>query len=425
MDLGKEIYINTGSEAVENVVTLVDNVAKLEGGDRKGALSDRAVRFMLDYTNSISSGLQAQLVLLFNDYQDFINSKQQSRWPAAAAQAEIFEHFITAGKSVKSREPAYDTIPTEQGTGNATIIRLTEDSRGFEIENAFLPLDITLEVQQDQQDRIERFEEPFLFEAPLLSNFLSPSGKFGGSNFPLLTPKNRDGDFVGNSSWQLGQSGGSPIATPDAASFGDWVDPTGVYGSAKFAFSATDIYRRAFEEKGGDKIGISLEVKQNMTLEQEILGLRRGFPYLWTAEVMRKAGATGNVNLNLGNNTSATLDLSSIANDTYTRVLPTLDQNLFPRHFNVDELKLSLTIPDLAVGTFKIDSLQFLEGTFFNGTWWWIIPGTTPSLRNATPKRYVFNDALVGADSIIQRLMALLFGLYLPHLNAGFTIPEP
>lgn len=425
MDLGKEIYIETGSEAVENVVTLVDNIQKLEGGSRQGALSDRALRFMIDYTNSISSGLQAQIVLLFNDYQDFIGSKVQSRWPAAESQGEVFDHFIAQGKSVKSREPAYDTIPTESGTGNATIVRLTEDGRGFEIENAFLPLDITLEVQQDQQDRIERFEEPFLFEAPLLSNFLDPTGKFGGNNFPLLTPRNRDGDFISNASFQLGQSGGSPIAVPDAASFGDWVDPTGVYGSAKYAFSATDIYRRAIEEQGGDRIGISLEIKDNLTLQQPVLGLRRGFPYLWTAEVMRKASATGLVNLNLGSNTSAQLDLSLLTNDVYTRIIPTLDQNLFPRNFSVDELSLQIVSSALAVGTFKIDSIQFLEGTFFNGTWWWIIPGTVPSLRNATPKQYVFNDALVGTDSIIQRLMALLFGLYLPHLNAGFTIPEP
>ena len=425
MDLGKEIYIETGSEAVENVVTLVDNVQKLEGGSRQGALSDRALRFMIDYTNSISSGLQAQLVLLFNDYQDFIDSKVQARWPASESQGEIFDHFISAGKSVKSREPAYDTVPTEQGTGNATIVRLTEDGRGYEIENAFLPLDITLEVQQDQQDRIERFEEPFLFEAPLLSNFLDPAGKFGGTNFPLLTPINRDGDFISNSSFQLGQSGGAPIVVTDSSGFGDWVDSAGIYNSSKYAFSATDIYRRAFEEQGGDRVGISLEIKDNVTLSQPVLGLRRGFPYLWTAEVVRKNSATGTVNLNLGSNTSAQLDLSLLTNDVYTRIIPTLDQNLFPRNLSVDELSLDIVSASLAVGTFKIDSVQFLEGTFFNGTWWWIIPGTVPSLRNATPKQYLFNDALVGTDSIIQRLMALLFGLYLPHLNVGFTIPEP
>ena len=424
-DLGKQIQFETGNEATENVLTLVDNIAKLEGGDRKGQISSRAEQFKDEFASNISSSVQQKLVLLMNDYQDLINSKVQSRWPAGAAHAEIFKNWDDNSKSVKSRQPAYDTSATEVGTGNATIIRLTEDALGYEIENAYLPLDIDLEVQSDQQSRVARFEEPFLFSAPLTSEFLNPAGKYGGSAFPLMTPLNRDGNFLTNHSWQLGQSGGSPIATPAAANFGDWEDAAGLYGSARYAFSSTDTYRQAFEETGGGRIPISLEIKTDLTLQQAISGTRRGFPYLWTAEIMRKNSATGDVNLDLGNNTSATVDLSTLTNDVYSRIIPTLDQNLFQDAFNVDELKLKIISSSLAVGTFKLDSLQFLEGTFFNGTWWWIIPGTIPSLRNATPKKYTFNDSLVGADSVNQRIVALLFGLYFPHLSAGFSIPEP
>jgi len=218
-DKGKEILINTGSESVENVLTLVDNIQKLEGGDRQGDISSRAQTFKDNYSNTIAGALQSELTSLFNDYQDFIGAKTNARWPAAAAHALILQHFIDNTKSVLRRNPSYDTSATEVGTGDHTIYRLTEDQKGIVIENSYLPLDIVLEIQSDQQDNIARFEEPFRFQATPQVSLLDNSAKFGGSSLPLLSPRNRDGPFISNHSWQLGQSSAAAIADPQSSRY--------------------------------------------------------------------------------------------------------------------------------------------------------------------------------------------------------------
>lgn len=431
-DLGKEAIYNFGSDAVENLVALTNAIGALEGGDGKGAIGQLATALKTQHANLYESSLGNQFVALLEDYQasaTLVNAKTIG-WPSN--HREVYDHFVTAGKTVQERAPVYDTVPTEAGVGDHTILRVTEDRFGQTIESAFLPIDITIEVLRDQANGLARFEEEFGFRAPQATNTLELSGRLPQFNSPILQALNRDGAFVKNASFQSGQSGGVAIADPVAGDFGanaqgegGWTDPTGVYGSAKYSFDSVDTYRRAFEERAAaNQIAVSLEIKGNHTLEQPLSGMVRGRPYIPWARVMRKTGCDATISLPYGLNTSASLDLTTIANDTFTLVVPTLDSGVFTRNWLADETKQRIVTTGLTTGTWKIDSMGFQEGIFFNGTWWFIIPGVTPALRTGMPKTYLFEDVLAGADAVIQRLIALLFGVYFPSSSTP-SIVDP
>ncbi len=412
-DLYKEGVVNFGKETSgDNVVTLTETIKDLTGGDRQGDIGKAATGYKGDFSRVTKDRVKAMLEALILDYAHFIGAKVKSS--VAGAIPYIMQHLITQNISVKTRGITFDTSTTETGTGDADVYRLTKNEFGEIIESCYVPLDITIEVSKDQSDGLEPYEEEFQFSAPTAENLLEQSGFGFPETSPILRALNRDGNFIKNHSWQLGQTAGVAITDPAAADFGLWVDSTATYGSARYAFDSTDTYRRSVEESANSSVAISLEVKGNHTIQQPLTGLTRGAPYFWAFRVMRKSSCDATVTMSVGSNDTAALDLTTISNDTWTLVVPTLDENLFQSNFVENDLVAKIAGSGLTTGTFKIDTVEMYQMVSFNGTWWAMLANLTPALRNATPKTYLLEDVLAGSDANINRMLGAVLGIFFP-----------
>jgi len=425
-DIGKEGYINYGTEtATHNVVDLSQVLKDLTGGDRQQAIDTEIEGYKQNYGFLHLELLANAFGLLFQDYLLFINSKETSLTTRGIQ--DIKDYFTANSYALKSRAITYDPSATETGAGDHSVYRLTVDKDADSIEATFAPNTVSIRVTADQKEDLERFEETFEFFMPTAPSLLEMSGNgpVDGLSSPDFTAVNQDADFITNHSFQAGQSNGTPSATPVAADFTPWVDSTATYGTSRYAFDTTNTYRQSVEEASGSNVAISLEIKTNLTLQQPITGFTDGLPCFWALRYMRKSSCDGNLTYHVGTNATATVDISTKSNDTWYILVPTMNANIYPENFIEDEILAKIVVDSNTTGTVKVDAVTLDEMTAFNGLWWALVAGQTPALKTNTPKQYVYADT-VSSDSIIQRLLFLSLGIFLPHATGvSITIADP
>ena len=425
-DIGKEGLINYGSEtATHNVVALVQVLKDLTGGERQQAIASLFENYKEDFGGLHFDYLADSYEELFKDYLLFINSKETEL--TSRAIQDIKDYFTANSYALKSRAITYDGSATETGTGDAFIARGTLDKNSDALEATFAPNTITVKIKEDQKARVNRYEEVFEFSMPTSPSLIeiSGNGPLETLKSPELSAVNRDGAFIVNHSFQEGQDDGVAVTDPFVGDFAPWVDSTDTYGLARYSFDSTETYRESVEEGEFDNVAISLEIKTNVTLQQSVSGFNDDIPCMWSIMVMRKDSCDATVTLHVGGNSTCSRDLTVLSNDTWWRVTPTFDGALHPPSFMADEVLVKIVVSSLTTGSVKVDTVTLDEMVPYNGTWWSMIAGQTPALKTNTPKQYVYADT-VSSDSIIQRLLFLTLGFFLPHATGGsITIADP
>ena len=434
--LYKEALIDFGrATATNNVIDLVKAIELVANeGERATALGTAARRFRTQYSSLMSeSNIRSHLDPIFRSYlRDVIGAAPDELQNIQGSWQRIYEHFLFTSPgvprvpiySLRSRSINYGlTAASQSGTGNGIVKRLTIDPYNYEIEGAPCPFTVNFECVRDVNTGTEPGEEEFSVSGPGRTDILDEGSGVSNQARQLIASLNSDGDFLGNASFQ-----DEGAANADPSDLSDWIDPTGVYGSAKYAIVA-DGYRSSVEEID-QNVTLALEIKGEHTIQQELEDLLLFTPYYWSMAIKPLTGLTaGEITVSWGNKTRV-FDLSSLVVNSWNLVgvdnAPGLNPDLYPYNFNDSSnlFKIAVTSP-LVGGNVLVDAITFQPMRKFAGTWWAIVPGTQQFLAGTSRKTFQFTDALDSVDSILQRLIALAYqGRYLPHALAP-SIADP
>jgi len=205
-------------------------------------------------------------------------------------------------------------------------------------------------------------------------------------------------------------------ADADPSDLGEWLDSAGVYGSAKYALgtSAPAPYMSSVREDQNSQ-SIRLEIKGNHTIQQEMDQVDPRTPIDFAPRFYRPSGTTAvTVTISWGSKSQVWTETDLTA-DSWVALRPDLDKDLFGHNWGDTGRLFKIAITGLTGGSIHVDASRVFRMTFWGGSWWAIDAGTTQFLTGASQKVFALSDT-VASDAIIQRLMALAFGRYLPHV---------
>jgi hypothetical protein len=432
----KESLIDFGREtSTNNVIDLTRAIEIVANeGDFAALLASRTRTARSRYASAVSGAtIKSLMDPIFQSYlRNVMLVPPEEIGDVSSSWPRIVEHFLFSAPgvarvpifSVQSRGITRGTSPaSSSGTGDGVVHRLTVDRYGVTVEGSPVPFNIDFECTQDETGGADPGEETFAMSGPGATDILDEGSGVGFDPTKTIASLNSDGEFLSDASFQLTNTA---AGVPDPTDIGSWIDPTGLYGTAKYAIVSTNTFMSSVEEDENGQ-ALALQVKGNHKLQQELEGLDPFTPYYFTARVRGQAGATaGTCRFKFGNQT---VDQSLTASPgAYVTVTPPLDANLFPYNFADSANLFSFEGVSVPVGeSFQVDNIRYGPMIPFGGTWWFIDAGATQFLSGAVKKTFLFSDTLVGTDSIIQRLIHLAYGVYLPHVAAATppTIPDP
>jgi hypothetical protein len=390
-----------GADNAENYLALEDAVVQNLEGDYSDQVLAALAGLRASLAGTLTSGTAAAILTpLFLSYAK-VRSIPYRTIPEIFR--ELHDDFVANSKTVNSREITFASM-SYSGTGNGVLNRLTEDKDGFDIENATAEAKAAKCVEDEHSGAVEH-EEVFRVSG-------APAGRdpieFAGSG--------KVGRLVAVSARHSARFIRNPSFDDITGSVGSLTGVTGwtpVSDISNFDADETDTYR-GYAGAGTLR---SLEFTGSDTLEQNLNVASARFdptvPVYVQCAVMRKSSATGTFTLTFGSKT-AMLDVSTISNDTWTVVRLALDKNLFFPNWNQEDPKVSVGMATLATGTVLVDDVIVTPMTFFDGTWWALVGGSTPFLRDG---EFTGTDTEVGAK--INYWLWRAFGLYLPHTTGG------
>jgi hypothetical protein len=424
-DIFKEALINFGSEAAKNVPALIDAIRTASPQADNGAgISAIAEQFRGSYVGVVSDSRMAQMLdPILSVYLKDLAINRGNIDPSSNFGA-IYDAFVAANLHVQSRSPTFDIVPTETGTGNGTLRRLTVDHLGHPIESGAFPLDIRVEAILAESDGASPGAETFRISGPAGKDILQQGGGFTSDAAGEINSQNDD-DLVLDHSFES-------VTADDAdpSDLGSWLDSAGVYGSAKYAIgsSAPAPYMSSVREDLNGYAG-RLEIKGNYTFQQEMAQVDPRTPIDFAPRFYRPSGTTSvTVTISWGSKSQVWTEADLTA-DAWVALRPTLDKDLYGHNWGDTGRMFTVAITNLTGGSIFADSVRVYRMIFWGGSWWAIDAGTTQFLTGANQKVFELSDT-IDSDSIIQRLLALSIGRYLPHVpnatqvtaSAGRTI---
>lgn len=333
----------------------------------------------------------------------------------ASAQAmvdAIYKYMNDNALTVNSQDFVFGAAVAGGGNlGNGTIRRLNVDAYGYNIEAQHADVK-TVTCRFDLNTGSRKHEEIFQFEGQAPGpDSLQVSGSGGKLIVSALSARN---SLLGNASFS--QRSGTSAAPTEITS---WTSSVTV-NSTNYTFDEVNYYR----DFHGDTTPKSLNMKvtANLTQKLSLLGrkLRVDVPYLLQVSWNRAVGAaTGTLLARLGAQSNSVV--AAAQTGWQQLFVPTaIGTNCWYRNFDEQDLDISLEWTRTG-GELLIDDILLVPATGFDGSWYWIIGGSTPFLRDDV---FTFTDTKTGA--ILNEWMRRGLGRYLPSATAaGETWTDP
>lgn len=415
--------------------SLITALVDIDNVSRSNAVMDVVQKRMrASLSASLSAAdLRAALRPLLLSYAELLEITTTNEQEIITA---IIDDMITNSYDVQSRDITFDTTPTAGGSnvGTGSVIRLTVDENGQEIESIQASENITLECVEDQAsgNGAERNKEIFDIEGEqakadnLGAWMFTQSGQKG--RITVMNEGNegliRNGSFSSFKEvagvLQDDNSDGTPYGLPFWRQQGGVA--TGLAIQDSQVSTADDNYYvnvNSVATPASLKVSATKYIYQYLNLQQ--IDFSR--PYLPFFVYRGDLGSAPNGTKNKMYWGSKSQEWTYNGTDVGWKVTyPDLDQDLWPKNWaNADLPSLKLEATTLASGYLLWDAVFLVPGTKFNNTWWWIYPGNnTPFQKGDT---FAFGDSEVGA--IIQMAFALAYGRHLPHAASTPTWAEP
>lgn len=403
VELLDEIY-NFGSVNAENFVALENVLVQAFEGD-----------YVPDATNALSTirrgvasaitGANAAALLgpLFLQYAKVLDVPYSDM---ASIFSELTDDFIANAKDVNSRNFTFAATPTAGGgnTGDGVLNRLTIDEEALKIENTIAEAK-QAECTRDQRSGATIHEESFLIRGARAERDLLELTGSGKSGALIALSARHSSSYIRNPSFDDVVATALPVIT----ALTGWT----VAGSiANLENDATNYYR-TFK---GASAPASIKFLTNERIYQPLTELDATFPanaplYVQIAWNRAIDAADGTLTLRWGTNSKAVV-LAAQAGWQILRL--DLDENLWFDNWNESVPDIEIELSGNAAGSVHVDDVIVAPMTLFDGTWYSLVGGGTPFLRDDI---FTWTDTEVGA--ILQTWFWRAFGLYLPHVNDG------
>ena len=417
-----------GASNTENLVGLIDTL--LGNADWVGSDAIRAssLNYRLSFSRFIVGQIRALFDPVFASYLVVAGSEKAS---ISAGWQDIIDYWIANSKTVKRRNVTTARTPTSTaGTGAPTWRRLTTSKDAIEIESVYGE---TTSVKAASVLPATNLGEP-VYTLTLPRGFdifsLDVSGEpRSQATVSALAQKNSDNSWVSDASFEVTEAAASSITD-----LGSWTVESGLSDMS----IVTDGYRESVRDRdlnnstsATSALKRALRCVGNFKISRPLNPVSMFTPYDWGVFLRRGTDTTGNVIVTVGN-VSYTTTIASLTAATWTLAARDLapatgtPKFQWPKNFldGTSKPRISIEVTSLAGTTPQIDLDAFFFNPFIqhNGTWWNVIPGSTPV---EVDYEATFADA-ISSDSIIQKLIFLGYGhtYYMPSA-ASPSITDP
>lgn len=413
--------IQFGENNAKNIVDLQDAIDQAQEGDFAAELGSATAAARARFSTFLG-GDTAMLLPVLRTYGQFFNS---TRSDLVGLVEDLYDHFIATAQTVESRGLSL-TQPVAGGgnVGNGIIPRLTVDENNFVFESG-KPDAKQAEAVSDANSGAQIHEEVLLFQGNTASRDLLELDNGSGLDLRVTAQTHRNVGTLVNAGWESVTSAVTvAVGAPQAltAPPTGWDVTTGATDGSDLIAQADNI-ARALQ---GVSLPIALQfpVTTNVTLRQRLLpnGVVLDANVPWLCGVFMRptlALTAGTATLSLGS-TSIAQDLAVLTGDVYTFVHIALGSGSWFDNFNGTDLEVSLATTGVTTDTVSFDEVILAPGTFFDGSYYWLIGGTVAWLRNGI---FTWTDTVASVGKI-QEIIARATGRNLPHSGTP-TLADP
>jgi len=394
-----ELYDELSSDFIINIVALEDAYEGNHIADTAAQLKSLRTK-----ANSIITGGTAFLTPIVRDlgrigyysYSSNINDILK----------DIYNGMMDATETIKGRAFTFGTIaPYASNVGDGTVYRVTKDKNNLNIESGFANAGITeIKCTADRYSRRTAGNEAFSIQGVGLTDVdaISLGTAPQGTGILYALTSRQCTAFVTDGSFDTADDSGT--LTCNGWSFDV---------PANFAKETTDTFRNTV----GSSTGVAIEITANSYMEQDLAEEAKSFdttkPVCVVARVMRKTSCDGTITVSLGNS-SVSLDLSTIANDTWTDItLGVTDNKGYYSEWFEDAAVLKIDLATCTTGSVIVDEIIVTQPTVYDGKYYFVVAGSTDFLKDDY-FRYI--DTVLNTGQI-QYILSRMFGVYLPHTS--------
>lgn len=347
----------------------------------------------------------------------------------------LIEKLETAPETFNSREMTFGAPTFAGAAGNGKIRRVSVDRFSNDLECTGAEAK-QAKCIKDQTNGARKHREVFLFESTTPArDALLWTGS--GMSAELAAADCLSGGVLKNPSFESNGASSDNVAPSSTTAITNWVLTATTY--IKLRNIADAVYRGYV---GAPSTLWGLEFIGNGKITQTILSaspsavLDENVPWYWQAAVKRKALATGNFKITVGSKT-VTQAIGSLTNDAWSLVTGTLGVDSWYKNFgNAQSLKAELEVDTLATGTVYADDFVLQPMVNLDGTYYAVIGGDTPFLRDdkatwtdteaATRGRisyWLWRSLLGDGGRYAPELLQALGGVWLPTVKDP-TVPS-
>lgn len=389
--------IDTAMTDLINAIKFVDNIAGLGASveTRYNTVAQQGGEFapiaqaVLDGMRNAGGDLFAPEALraVFEPYIDQALSESEVNLPRSGSYevklARLIRWLVDNGKYFVSRQMTFGTPSAASGaSGNGELFRCTVDKYGN-------PLECTLDetkfarVRQDQLTGASKHREILRFFGT--SEDKTPWTKTGsGMIADVETIDALSAAIVTNPSFEDNGASADDEAPVSTTQINGWT----VQDVADWRMRTNDAYiykgyqGSDFATLWGLEMILPSVIKQRINLQNPGFAYDKDIPYFCGIRYKRLAGATGNPVFALGAS-SVTESLAGKTTGVWNHLYLPMDSGLYYRQFGAqNDIFLSFSCPDLAVGTIAIDDIVHGPMVNVDGTYYIPVGGDTPFLND-------------------------------------------
>lgn len=417
--------LNWTRDNATNLIGLIDTLEQAMEGDWIEDLADglRSIRSFND------AALRQHEPLLLPILRAWGRIMQTPEETTGALVARLYDRFIATGDRIASRQFTYGAAAAGGGNaGNGTLLRVTRDGRGFDLEACHAEVK-TWDCVQDANTRAFRHEEQFQVRGQkLFPDALSVTGS--GLLETINAKSARDSLLLNPSFSQFSGTATAPTAITS------WTSSIAV-NAANYQFITGAAGAAIYRDFVSDTTPYALDVLATANLSQALsvrgTQLDPSVPHLLQVAWNRELGAaSGTVTFRMGAQSTAVVVAAQLG--WQTTLVPTVfGTNSWYRSFDEQDLDIRIEWARTA-GTIRFDDVLFLPMELIDGLYYAPIGGTVPFLREDT---FSTTDTEIGAviQTWVWRMLGddpKLIGVnpgpvgYLPSaVGAGITIADP